>query len=307
VKDTFTVDSVVAEMKGILCFNVDAHSEAGRPLATRFRVRGLPTLLFLEPDSSVRDGIFKYLPAEGFLKEVARIKRNEGTLSSLRARVRTEPADLESRYDLAKKLCDMGDEAGAAEQLHAIRTLDPEGNSSVAHLIRLDEIEAAFDRREPDLTPLYAFLEQESHSRALYEGWKIAWRFEARLASDKKRPERAVQHVPPLLVAGKQLWSKAQSHLAGADLARLANEIAWGFWLRSASLTEADRVFALDVAARAVELLPQDAYLVDTYACCLFLNGRKDEALAQVQRCIELQPDSAEWKKRLEQFTGSAQ
>ena len=46
------------------------------------------------------------------------------------------------------------------------------------------------------------------------------------------------------------------------------------------------------MAQKAVEAAPRVPVVVDTYACCLFAVGKRDEALAQVKRCIELDESS---------------
>jgi len=34
------------------------------------------------------------------------------------------------------------------------------------------------------------------------------------------------------------------------------------------------------------------------------MNGKKDEAIRQIQRCIELEPDNQKWKDRLAELQG---
>ena len=67
-------------------------------------------------------------------------------------------------------------------------------------------------------------------------------------------------------------------------------------------MTSTERAFALSVAELAVKADSENVNIVDTLACCLFINGKVDEALKQVERCIELAPDNEEWLKRRASF-----
>ena len=40
----------------------------------------------------------------------------------------------------------------------------------------------------------------------------------------------------------------------------------------------------------------------DVLACCLFMNGQKDEAIKLNARCIELEPKSSAWADRAKEF-----
>src|SRR5258705_280364 len=41
-KDTFSDDTVVAELNDIICLSIDAESKTGKPIAERFHVKGVP-------------------------------------------------------------------------------------------------------------------------------------------------------------------------------------------------------------------------------------------------------------------------
>lgn len=116
-KDTFSDDAVVAEMKDILCYSVDAESEAGVPIAEKYGAKSFPTLVFLEPDGAERDRIGGYLPPDQFIAETQRVRRNEGTLPSLSANVAKNPKDLFARLDYARKLAAKKDAEGVQTQL----------------------------------------------------------------------------------------------------------------------------------------------------------------------------------------------
>src|SRR5262249_50292821 len=80
------------------------------------------------------------------------------------------------------------------------------------------------------------------------------------------------------------------------------NTVAWYFYDSRDDLAPADKTFALQVAERFAPGLKDEVDAIDTYACCLFLNGKREEALKQVARCIELEPGKGDWKDRRAQF-----
>jgi hypothetical protein len=151
---------VVTAMSDMLVFNVDAESEAGAPLAKQFKVKGFPALIFLNSDGSKRDSIGGYMPPEPFVKEVERIKRDEGTLSGLKREVAANPSNIEARYKLALKLRDLGEKEAHDEQIAAIKELDPEGKSMPMRAIRLDQILSDLTL-DSDPQVLYDFVKDE--------------------------------------------------------------------------------------------------------------------------------------------------
>ena len=296
-KVTFADERVVEAMKDFLCYSVDVESKEGKPVASRFGFGNVPTLLFLDPDATVRDVVVGFREPEAFVKEVARIRRNEGTIRSLRARLAANPEDLEAHYLLAMKRKEMGDEAGYEQHARAILRLDPEGKSILTRRVQLTELLARTNRRVPDLRPLYAFLEKEVDPDLLYRGWRELYSLETRLLSTASAKDKLVRRAR-WLRAARKLWSHTPKESAG----HIGNQIAWGIYETRADVDEVDLLFALEVAAGAVEALPEDPNVVDTFACCLHAVGRKEEALKMVRRCIQLDPKNEEWKKRLDDF-----
>jgi ribosomal protein S7 len=43
---------------------------------------------------------------------------------------------------------------------------------------------------------------------------------------------------------------------------------------------------------------------MEVLACCLFASGKRDEALRVIKRALEIAPERASLKKRLEEFQG---
>ena len=75
------------------------------------------------------------------------------------------------------------------------------------------------------------------------------------------------------------------------------NNLAWFCATGDVFLTE-----ALEAAQRAVDLKPDEAYILDTLAETYFRLGRTEEAVSTIERAIELDPESSYYKDQLERF-----
>jgi hypothetical protein len=289
--------AVVAELKDVLCFEADMHARENIELVRRFRPRP-PTLVFLDPSGELREISYgKYLTPEEFVTELRRIKRDEGTFSGLKKRIRKDPKDFEARYDLAFKLQSIGNLRGYQEQIDAIRELDPEGKSLPSRFLRFYELRKTA-QSSLDLGELYRFLETESNSRILFLGWLTAWELEQYLTKVADDAEGREQHLCLSFEAAHGLWP----HVPRDRWMSEGNNIAWTFYQNRERLTADDMEWALGVARKVFEVAPREAYAIDTLACLLNAVGLKEEALDAVKRCIQLEPFNPKWKERLIEF-----
>jgi len=286
-------------MKDILCYNVDAESETGAEIAKLYPISGYPALFFLNPDGSIRDILGGFLPAEPFAGEVARVLRDEGTLSGLRARVAQQPHLLNVRYELALKLRAVGDEEGAAAEIAAIRSRDPEGKSEASQRIALEVLLETFDQRNPDPVPLEALLAKATVPEVLFQGHNLlaaVYGFQTRTATEAELPALRTKEI----ASYRALWENCPEDLR----ARASLAVAFSLWERREWLTDDDKDFAWGVASSAVELNPENATAFDTLACCQFLKGMREAALATLERAVALDPDNEAWADRRKLFSG---
>jgi len=317
--DVFSQDTVAQAMSEIVCVSMDAESEAGAPVAKRFNVKAFPTLVLLNSDGSVRDMIAGYLPPEEFIAEIERIQADEGTISGLRRQVAAEPSNVAARFALATKLTDLGDTDGYAEQIAAIRKLDPEGNSVAMRTVRLqelsDQVEAmAKEGKYAQLDDLLAFLGQEAargggaeaDTGLLFDGYQLAWQieeFHTRLAAADDSEQAVVDDYARRELA---MARKAWEHVPEDYRSGFGNQLAWHAWERRDTISDDYKGFALKVARGAAAAMKDNVNLLDTLACVLFMNGDREGALKQVHRCIELDPDNQAWTERLREFSAES-
>lgn len=118
---TYTDSSVVALSRRIVNVKVDA--EARKEIAARYGVRSYPTILFLNPDGTVRHGLRGYLPPEKFAPVMGQVLETEAEKYALARQLEEAPADPVLRRNLASSLARAGDHAAAAAQIDTLLAL----------------------------------------------------------------------------------------------------------------------------------------------------------------------------------------
>jgi tetratricopeptide (TPR) repeat protein len=73
------------------------------------------------------------------------------------------------------------------------------------------------------------------------------------------------------------------------------NNLAW-------ALRDTDTPRALEFAARAAEIEPENPAILDTYGWILHLDGQHRAAMDQLQRALAMAPDNEEFKKHLDEI-----
>ena len=276
---------------------IDKQAEA---LMRRFAVRRFPSMLCLRPDGTPEDLISGYLPVPALLMELERILAGDKTVSHYERLVGLEPAELEWRYQLALKLDDVGDAAGYQRELDAILAADPEGVSLPRRRMALGQLREHLwgcmrdPEIEPDPAELARFLAQGRYDEVLCDGWLLM---------------AAVQSELGQAGAARDAYRTAWKHVASAQRASVGNGIAWKFWTERTELSPEEKQWALAVAQESTSAFEQAscdplalAQYYDTLACCRYMVGEREEALRLIERCMELDPDTAEFKERYEFF-----
>jgi tetratricopeptide (TPR) repeat protein len=187
-----------------------------------------------------------------------------------------------------------------------LKRLDPEGKSLSMHRIAFDEvivkINAGWQKSQAlDTAAMVAFLEKETYPELLFKGYASLGQMHLYLgkqAEDAGNSSGAKEHRSEGRNAMKVAWKNVPEGQVG----EYGNSVAWTFYEARDDLAPADKAFALEVAEKVIGVSKDNVNAIDTYACCLFMNGKKDEALKQIARCIELEPEKPDWKNRLAEF-----
>ncbi len=118
--------------------SVKVNAEIETEIAARYAVRGYPTILFLNPDGSLRRRVAGYLPPEAFAPVVEEVMKNDAEVFALSSQVGAAPRDGWARLDFARALSRAGEFRQAATQLDTLLTIDTIGNDA--------RVEAELDR-----------------------------------------------------------------------------------------------------------------------------------------------------------------
>lgn len=108
---TYQDPGVVARVSRMVAVRIDG--DRNRELAAKYGVSAYPTVLFLNPDATVRHTSRGFQAPEAFLQTLERATASESETFALETRVRFDPKDSEARLQLAELLA-LGDEHGRA-------------------------------------------------------------------------------------------------------------------------------------------------------------------------------------------------
>lgn len=117
-RKTYTDSVVVALSKRMVSVKVDA--EARKDLAKAYGVRAYPTILFLNPDGTVRQGIRGFQPPERFAPAMIQILGTDSERYALSQQVRDNPGDTGLRRSYADVLARSGAFGEAAAQIDTV-------------------------------------------------------------------------------------------------------------------------------------------------------------------------------------------
>jgi thiol-disulfide isomerase/thioredoxin len=215
-----------------------------------------------------------------------------------------DPKNPDDLYAIARGLRSCADAQGYERLLAEIRAIDPEGRSApLRELTLADRLGALEDRLRKegvyDSTSVRAFLAGEVHGSVLFEGWSslqgIALRRAGSLASSGSELEAASLRKEARECA-RSAWKVCPPDRA----ADFGLEVAREFLASATELSDEERAFALDVAAKSSAAAPRSVDHLETLSAWLEASGRKDEAVAALQRAREIEPSRESVRLRLE-------
>lgn len=323
-QETLQSDTAARELAGFVLHSADLASDGGAQLVERYGVGVVPTLLFLTPQGDAEDAIVGFIGEADLAFELQRIRSGRETVSDYRARAGAAPDDLQARYDLALKLRHVGCTDEAQRLVDSIRAADPGGETVVGaqlHLLDLIELvrDESDDRDDPstwDLRKVRAHVAKVKPDVVRFEGWN--WIAE----QEGARGERA---------AAVEAYRAAWKAIPDERKVRWTYDVLTTFWEWRDDLSRSDKRFFLAVAEELVErtAAPEEPegepapaatpaeeedeevgfyrpfYLL-SLSNALTLNGRERDAIAALERAIEIAPENEDLKRRLEELSGRA-
>ena len=320
--DTFTDQKVIDFAKqNLISKKIDAEKGDGPKQKKKYRVRGYPTILFLDSQGAEIDRIVGYRPPEEFLSELNRIKNGENTIYEIISRYEQNKHHYPTQISLAEKFVTLNLPDSAKSILDDIYRKQKKKSQldfTIAFRVsklyyRIGSLDTSIDlldqivdsgvdssdsgyfygllykaKRDTDTDRLlqYSYL-TENIDRKKQAYWQII----RILRKEKKDPDLEAD-----------IYQKAVE-LYGSDykyLPSLLNSFAW-------RMTQLEK--KLDVALEKIDMAleyGEDIKILDTKAEVLWKLKRIDEAVRIIEKCILLDPKKKYYKDQKNKFLGSA-
>ena len=320
--DTFTDQKVIDFAKqNLISKKIDAEKGDGPKQKKKYRVRGYPTILFLDSQGAEIDRIVGYRPPEEFLSELNRIKNGENTISEIISRYEKNKHHYPTQISLAEKFVTLNLPDSAKSILDDIYRKQKKKSQldfTIAFRVsklyyRIGSLDTSIDlldqivdsgvdssdsgyfygllykaKRDTDTDRLlqYSYL-TENIDRKKQAYWQII----RILRKEKKDPDLEAD-----------IYQKAVE-LYGSDykyLPSLLNSFAW-------RMTQLEK--KLNVALEKIDIAleyGEDIKILDTKAEVLWKLKRIDEAVRIIEKCILLDPKKKYYKDQKNKFLGSA-
>jgi thioredoxin-related protein len=319
-KDTYTDQGVMefAE-QNLISIKIDAEKNDGPEQKKKYRVRGYPTILLLDPSGNELDRIVGYRPPKEFLEELIRIKGGENTLTDLLAQHRRKLEDYPTQLSLSKKYISLNLPDSARKHLDNVYTYQ-QNKSQLDFSISLklsqmyyqigpldrsidlleeiigsgiDSSDTAYfyrllykARKNSDIDELYEYVNLSENVERKKQSY---WQMIRILKKQKKNPELEADFYLKVIA----LYDSDYKYLAS-----LLNSFAW-------RMTELEK--NLDLALEKIDLaleFGEDIRILDTKAEVLWKLGLTEEALKVIKKCIERDPNKKYYKDQKNKFLG---
>jgi len=255
------------------------------------------------------DDLFKRFELAIKLRE-ARAGDAARELTRVRQQIqRGEGFDKESVDDhwrLAQAFERIGDRTSATRHVNRIKQLDRAGVSFPMRSRKLRTVQRQVEQSYTaqgtlDMRPLHAFLAEETHDELKFRAWRLSVYLHGRLVEEARkrgRYEEQAEHEATIRVAEARAWRVCPPE----QVASFGHDLAWNWYVKSDDLTDEELTFAVQVAQTAAAAAPDSANHLDTLACCLYIAGDTERAIAMLKRAVELDPDELRYRRRLVEF-----
>ncbi|MCK4357526.1 MAG: thioredoxin fold domain-containing protein [Candidatus Cloacimonetes bacterium] len=140
---TFQDSNVIELLKdNFVLIEINTSIEKNKDFANHYNVTGLPTTIFVNPDSSEIDRIIGYLPAEQFIKKANFILNNRDYFSDLLKNAELYPDSIDIHKELAETHKRRGNYDRAEEMYNSILKWIEKASPMDTLIIKIPEIQA---------------------------------------------------------------------------------------------------------------------------------------------------------------------
>lgn len=318
----------VSRLESFVCIGANPGNTEGRKLVDKYHIQTLPSMIILGPDGQVEDAIIGFIEAEGFITEMDRVLRNEGTVSDLKAKVAAVEGELEATIEgldaLAVKLYDVGQSEQAAVASSAILEMDPKGKTRIGARVGLEKVAYDLEKRPMgdeayvyELKPLYKHVKKIKQPEVQVAGWSMLANYEA------FNENHAMART-----AYRNVWKKVNDLEKEASKSAMAQGVALVdyFYATREGISKSDAKFALAVAEDLMALRvasvetcddgacaegcqecgqAMEAAFLYRVACAQQMCGHEEEAVGTLDRALEIAPEDADLLSFREQVATS--
>ena len=289
---------------------LDMEKPENLEIAKKYKVQAYPTYLFLNTDGEVVHQALGGMPAEEFIKVAKqagdtennamaiakKIKNGDRSAETLKKYFEINPYDKDNEklaMDYLSKLPDNEKCGKDAWQFFSQYVRNPQSEPFQYFLKNRKLFEEKIGKKEADnkIMGMFAYVYQtdkanfenmKSIDPVLFEKTKASLQMnEAYTKFARSKEDKA---------AWNNLMKVAASYMSSADRkSGELNNLSWMVYENYKKFN--DKVSlknALGWAKRAVDLAPEQSYILDTYAHLLYASGKKKEAVAMANKALEL-------------------
>lgn len=264
--------------KLFVMMKINSKTEEGKALREKFFIRGVPTVVVLDPKGAEIDRIVGYDEREPWVRELLGYAFNVGTLADVKARAE-EKKSGKLFYKTAQKYYERGSYDDSLAYVAKARS-DAKDLSELKDGLALLEGECLL-QKDPEkgrsiLTAIAAGDNAETSEAAF---------------DDLVRHYRKLKSDDDIIALYKKILPKK-----GGDKEFL-NSYAWTFAEIGKELES-----AAEAARKAVELSKDDPQILDTLAEVYYKMGKKQLAIETIEKAIAKEPEDEYYKEQKQKF-----
>lgn len=151
LQDSTFVDPEVAEFsRNFINIKVNTLTKEGAKLSKKFRIWGLPTILFLNSNGEEIDRIIGFRPPKSFLQRIREIYHGMDTFTDISRKYQADSNNVDIAYRWAWKLRDRGLPNEARRIFERVLVLDPENKKGYAPEVHSVLADIASEQRDDE-------------------------------------------------------------------------------------------------------------------------------------------------------------
>ena len=303
--------------ENLISIKIDAEKGIGPEQKKKYRVRGYPTILFLNSSGNEIDRIVGYRPPDEFLAELVRIKSGTNTLSSLQSKYLGNMDDPSLELTLAEKYIDLNVKDSAEKHLkNTLKYYEKENEFTFQHIFNISQLYYRIGSVDVSIELLDKIVDNDIDSSETAYFYGLLYKTKVSNKVDDLLQYVSIidniewkklsywQAMRIVKKSGEDLDLEASIYLKAVNLydknykylPSLLNGFAW-------RMTELGRnlPIALDKVNIALEY-GDDLQILDTKAEVLWKLGRTEEALEVINKCIQGDPNKQHYQDQKTKF-----